>query len=774
VLATSREPLRVQGEAVWRVPSLLDDEAVQLFADRAALVSSGFSIDAGDTTVHGVCRRLDGIPLAVELAAAWVRALTPAQIAAGLDDRFRLLVDGPRGVMDRHRTLAASMAWSHRLLDDADRVVFRRLAVFAGSFALDAARSVAGGDPDHDVMAALSRLVDKSLVTVDDGGGAERDEARYRLLDTVREYAAEQLAAADETATIRDRHLDHFLALAERAEPELERDQDRWRTRLETDRGNFRTALDWALPSPATPAAERGRRLAAALARLWFLHGHTHEGTRFLDRAIAAAPGDRSVLQARLLSGAALVALGRGQPAVSGELAAQGLEIAEANGDAASQARCLVVGAIGSFYFDFAASTGLAVRAQELGAAAGDVHAVDFGRLIEACMLTNADRHAEAAAMAFDLYERTLPRGERFCAAIALACVVWADLFTGDLRAADAHAVESLRIAEPLGDYLTVGHAISNLAWVKCLAGEIDAGRKLMEPLARAIASAGPDVELASLGLAQAKLHLADGDLDGAVEWFRQATEYAAPQADNWVAVRALPGLAAALRRLGHGDEAGAHLDRALELARRLGVPHVEAEALEQRAFLVAGDEPDRAQDLHHQALALRVEHGLRTFVVDSLEALAGLAARGESHAEAVRLLAASATARELMGSGRAPVDEPAHEALLAAATAALGPAAFDEVWAEGTALSLDDAVAYARRARGTRNRPSSGWASLTPTELEVVRLVAEGLTNPEIGARLFVSRATVKTHLSHVYAKLGVANRTELATLAAAHLGRE
>jgi DNA-binding CsgD family transcriptional regulator len=125
------------------------------------------------------------------------------------------------------------------------------------------------------------------------------------------------------------------------------------------------------------------------------------------------------------------------------------------------------------------------------------------------------------------------------------------------------------------------------------------------------------------------------------------------------------------------------------------------------------------------------------------------------------------------MGGARPPIDQPAHDAVVDAATTALGPAGFDEVWAEGTALSLDDAVAYARRARGSRNRPSTGWASLTPTELDVVRLVAEGLTNPEIGERLFVSRATVKTHLSHMYTKLGVANRTELATQAAAHLHR-
>ena len=206
-------------------------------------------------------------------------------------------------------------------------------------------------------------------------------------------------------------------------------------------------------------------------------------------------------------------------------------------------------------------------------------------------------------------------------------------------------------------------------------------------------------------------------------------------------------------------------------MARKLDVPHALAEALEQSAFVVAADDPDAAEDLHHQALAIRVGLGLRTFYVDSLDALAGLAAGAESFAEAARLLAASDAARRLMGYPRPPVDASAHEETVATVRAALGDDGFAEASTQGGALSLDDAVAYATRARGRRSRPSSGWASLTPTEVDVVRLVSEGLTNPEIGARLFMSRATVKTHLSHVYAKLGVANRTELATFAITQL---
>lgn len=178
----------------------------------------------------------------------------------------------------------------------------------------------------------------------------------------------------------------------------------------------------------------------------------------------------------------------------------------------------------------------------------------------------------------------------------------------------------------------------------------------------------------------------------------------------------------------------------------------------------VDGD-PDRAVDLHHQALAERVEHGLRTFYVDSLDALATLDAGAQPTSEAVRVLAASDQAREAMAYPRAPPGRLAHNTCVERLRAALGEGAFAEAWAEGAGLTLEEAVAYVRRARGSRGRPATGWDSLTPTELEVVRLVVDGLSNPEIGRRLFMSRGTVKAHLSHVYAKLGVANRTELAT---------
>jgi DNA-binding CsgD family transcriptional regulator len=202
--------------------------------------------------------------------------------------------------------------------------------------------------------------------------------------------------------------------------------------------------------------------------------------------------------------------------------------------------------------------------------------------------------------------------------------------------------------------------------------------------------------------------------------------------------------------------------DLALAAAGQIGMPRVVAEALEQTALLA---DPVRAETLHHEALAVRADHGLWLSCIDSLEALAGLAAGAESFAEAARLLAACDRARERQGCPR-PVPDLVSDRLWKE----LGDEAYETARAEGGALTLAAAVDYARRSRGRRGRPSSGWASLTPTERSVVELAAEGLNNPEIGSRLFMSRSTVKTHLSHVYAKLGVTNRTGLATVAAAN----
>ena len=294
VIATSRQPLLVPGEVVWRVPSLtLPDgagaveryESVRLLLERAAAAAPGFALaDHNAADVVTLCRRLDGLPLALELAAARLRTLPLSELVARLDDRFALLVGGSRIGLTRQQTLRATVDWSHDLLAEPERLLLRRLAVFAGGFTLAAAEAVC---PDGrlnraSVAELLSGLVDRSLVTTVEGA------ARYRLLETIREYATERLSASGETGQLRDRHAAWVLALAEQAEPELAHTgRPNAFRRLAVEDGNLRAALSWL--QDTDPAA--ALRLGGLMWRYWFRSGRLAEGLQALHRAVDATPG---------------------------------------------------------------------------------------------------------------------------------------------------------------------------------------------------------------------------------------------------------------------------------------------------------------------------------------------------------------------------------------------------------------------------------------------------------------------------------------------------
>ena len=320
ILATSRERLSIGGELAYRVPSLslprsedwpasegvTQYEAVSLFIERATLADPEFRVTSRNLqAVVQVCRRLDGMPLAVELAAARVKVLAVGQIAARLDDRFALLTGGNRAALPRHQTLRATMDWSYDLLSEKERALWRRLSVFAGGCTLEAVEAVGagGGLEATEVLDLLTHLVDKSLVQ----GEVHEGEARYTLLETVRQYGRERLEEFGETAQVRRRHRDWYLALAERAEPELHGpNQIAWLERLEQNHDNLRAALDWSVNDADTSA--QGLRLAAALCDFWDIHNHFDEGRAWLDRvlsmpgAVAAAPRAKALIAAAHLA----------------------------------------------------------------------------------------------------------------------------------------------------------------------------------------------------------------------------------------------------------------------------------------------------------------------------------------------------------------------------------------------------------------------------------------------------------------------------------------
>jgi predicted ATPase len=285
LLATSREPIGVAGEVSWRVPSLsLDGEAIELFIDRASRARPDFRItDETAAAVAEICRRLDGIPLAIELAAARVRALSLAEILDGLHDRFRLLTGGARTAVRRQQTLRASVDWSHALLTEPERVLFRRLAVFLGGFDLDAAQAVAGsGELErYQILDQLTLLVDKSLVVAENTGA----RTRYRLLETVRQYALEKLAESGEADVVRARHRDHYTAMAALLDALARTGHEERLEQVEIEMDNLRSAFGWSLE---TGDIGRALELASSLQPLWVARGRLREGRAWFDTALTS------------------------------------------------------------------------------------------------------------------------------------------------------------------------------------------------------------------------------------------------------------------------------------------------------------------------------------------------------------------------------------------------------------------------------------------------------------------------------------------------------
>ena len=296
ILASSREPLHVGGEAVYQMPALASTEAIRLFMDRAGAANSSFEPTPENApTIVEICHRLDGIPLAIELAAARVRALSVDKIAARLDDRFRLLTGGDQTALPRQQTLRASIDWSHDLLSPPERALLRRLAVFAGGWALEGAEAVgSGGEVEADtVLEVLTHLVEKSLVALDAGG------ERYHLLETMRQYALEQLAQSGEADEIRGRHLAFYVELAARARPELfGPKQAAWFARLDQERENLLAAHAWC--DRAEGGEEVGLRLVSTIKQYWLSRGLLGLAYGIMVEALARAPA-RSAVRCRAL-----------------------------------------------------------------------------------------------------------------------------------------------------------------------------------------------------------------------------------------------------------------------------------------------------------------------------------------------------------------------------------------------------------------------------------------------------------------------------------------
>jgi predicted ATPase/class 3 adenylate cyclase len=579
VVVTSREALGVPGEAILPIASLatpeggptvaardlLEVDACRLFAERARAVQPAFTItDQNARSVAQLCRRLDGIPLALELAAARVRALPVEQIAARLDDRFRLLTAGSRAAVPRHQTLRATIDWSYDLLTEPERIVLRRLSVFAGGATLEAAESVCAGDPvdPYDLLDLLGRLVEKSLVATDPTSA----EARFRLLETVREYARGRLVEADEAGPTQRRHRDWYVALVDEVSPAFFRGPEPAEAlrRLDREHDDLRAALEWCLDQPGEGRA--GLRIAAGLWRYWEIRGHVTEGRGWLARMAEAVGDEVSALRADALTGAGNLALMQGDFRAASTFHEASLALHRRLGDQRSVAYAANNLANAALQLgDHARARSLYEEAITLTREMGDVRGAAFGSINLADVLA---REGDVVA-AQDLQEEILVSirqlGDRWTEAFALDTFALASGRSGDPATARSLHVEALAILEEIGDRRGVARVLTHLASLALSADDTDRARGLFRQ------SLAIRQELGDMpGLASAMENLA-----GAVA------------ADDAEAAARLDGAAASLReaiRATVPPQAAAAHDRHLaQLEERLGTDRYEAALREGR-----------------------------------------------------------------------------------------------------------------------------------------------------------------------------------------------
>jgi predicted ATPase/DNA-binding CsgD family transcriptional regulator len=663
LLATSREPLGIDGERVYRVPSLgvptdgADaaaigaSEAVRLLADRAA--AQGVVLAGGESAAEvagRICRRLDGIPLAIELAAARLRVMSAEEMEARLDERFSLLIGGSRAALPRQQTLQAMVDWSWELLTGDERVVLAALSVFAGGFGLAAAEAVAaGGDvPAGEVVGLLGALVDKSLVQFGDSASGP---GRYRLLETVRQYAAGRLDAQGPAADgARAAHRDYYLALAEAADPELVGpDQAGWLDRLDAELGNLRAAIAFSL-TQSDP--EPGLRLAGSLRTYWRARGHAAEGAGALQTLLDMPAAQEATLpRARALAVAANLLQQTGSYAIAGEYCQEALAIARAVGDDYLVAELLYVRAW------------VLLRQGQRGAALP---------LIE---------------QGLDLASRL---GKPHLTANLLSAQAHATYATGDRAGAARDAAEALRLFRQAGDRQHVATLLGNLGNYELSAGDLDAARR----------------------------HLAE-----ALDIFR-----ALHHRDGIVYQAFNLGLAEYLG--GSPGAAEALFAESLDLARRSGIKAISAYALLGLALAGHGGAgPARSARLHGAAEQALADLGR---VLDPLEArLADL------DRERLR--------------------------------AAMGAEAFQAEYAAGRTLDVAQVLATLGRTGTAAGQALAAVSDdemtvLTPRELDVLKLVAQGLSNQDIARRLVLSEHTVHRHLANILGKLDLSSRAAAA----------
>ncbi|MFI8931125.1 AfsR/SARP family transcriptional regulator [Streptomyces sp. NPDC053474] len=686
VLATSQEPLDVSGERVWPVPPLELDGAMELFVQRAGLGSGAAALGADDAeAVAELCVRLDGLPLALELAAARVRTMGVHGLLARIDDRFALLGRGLRGAPARQRTLRAVIDWSWSLLSGPERALLRRLAVHDGCGPAAAQAVGAGGAVRAaDVLDLLARLVDRSLVALSD----RPDGPRYCLLESVRAYGAEQLRAAGEAEDVRERHSAHYAALAERGGAALRGpEQRRWLERLDEESGNLRRALDAAV---GRGAVERALRMVNALAWYWVLRGRVAEARRSLDAALALAPTatglapGTAAARALALAWRTGIALREGDEGFTDACAGTG---ADTDGPAAAVNGPTPVA-------DSSAAEHLEDVEPPLAAVLEAYRHVDdpSGRATALWILGSAQLGAGAVRTGERLVNEALAAfealGDRWGTAAALSVRARHAMARGDLAAVRRDSERGARLFRELGDALGQLQTVFPLATLSEIAGDHAEAARLHHEGLLVAERLGLWTEASKRLSGRGRIALLTGDLAQARADHERALKLARDHSFRSGEIDALIGLGLGARREGDLDGAERHMRALLAWFRKADYGPGVTLALAELGFAaeLRGDAA-AARALHADGFAAALPLGDPRALALALEGLAGAEAAAGAHGTAATLLGAAAAARASVGAPLPDAERGDVDRVAAAARARLGTQSYTTAFKQGQRL---------------------------------------------------------------------------------------
>ncbi len=729
ILVTSREVLHVRAEHEFPVlpltvpdPDHLPDlamlsqqAAVALFLQQAQAVKLDFHLTGANArAITELCARLDGLPLAIELAAARMKLFSPHALLARLGSRLSVLTSASRDVPERQQTLRHTMAWSYQLLDAPEQRLFRQLAVFAGGCTLKAIEAVCSlpVSPSASVLDRVASLVDKSLLQqVEQPVG---EEPRFAMLETMREYALERLESHGETEATRRAHATYFLALAEETEQGMTGPQQAvLLERLEQEHDNLRAAMNWSASHAEKEkaialrlgGAEMALRLGTALWWFWFVRAYFSEGRDFLERALSR----------------------------SAEVTAP-------------------------------------VRAKALYAAS-QLHDV----------LDSLDRAEVLCEQSLTLYrELGDTRGIANCLHL-LADIVWG---RGNLAASRALSEESLRLFRELGDNRSVAYLLYHLGSLAVEQGEYARGRDLLTESVTINRELG-DTRIIAISLLSLALmcRVSRGDLAQAHLWLDESLALSREVGDKESIANGLSLRGVLALDEGDTDSARSLTEQALALFREKNLESGVARSLYALARLAtAQQDAAHSQALYEQGIQVARESGDTLTTIPGLEGLAAAAAAQGNHVWAAHLWGAAETLREEIGAPLPPVEHVAYYRAVALSRTQLGAHAFAKAWAEGRTMSPEQVLAAPEQVALPASTQEEGPLSptsvssplypdvLTAREVEVLRVVAQGLTNEQVAERLVISPRTVDTHLTSIYSKIGVSSRTAATRYAIEH----